>query len=99
MQQIAENEPSQRHDFEKELCNKAQGVSLWVKLVVRSLVDGVSNSDRMADLRARLELLPADLEEFYRHMMAKTEKNLLERSVTGVSAGPDSTSGAEHETQ
>ena len=74
MQQIAENEPLQRHDFEKEICNKAQGVFLWVKLVVRSLLDGVSNSDRMADLRARLEILPADLEELYRHMMANIDK-------------------------
>ena len=73
MRQIAQNEPSQRHDFEKEICRKAQGVFLWVKLVVRSLLEGVSNSDRMADLRARLELLPADLEELYRHMMAKID--------------------------
>ena len=77
MRQIAENEPSQRHDFEKEICRKAQGVFLWVKLVVRSLLEGLSNSDRMADLRARLELLPADLEELYRHMMAKIEKIYL----------------------
>ena len=74
MQQIAENEPLQRHDFEKEICNKAQGVFLWVKLVVRSLLDGVSNSDRIADLRARLEILPADLEDLYRHMMANIDK-------------------------
>ena len=77
MQQIAKNEQSQRHDFEKEICKKAQGVFLWVKLVVRSLLDGVSNSDRMADLRARLDLLPADLEELYRHMMARIEKIYL----------------------
>lgn len=44
-----------------------------MKLVVRSLLDGVSNSDRMADLRARLDLLPADLEDLYRHMMLKIE--------------------------
>lgn len=77
MRQIAENEMSQRHDFEKEICRKAQGVFLWVKLVVRSLLEGVSNSDRMADLRARLELLPADLEDLYRHMMSKIDSIYL----------------------
>ena len=77
MQQMVRDEPSQRHDFEKDICNKAQGVFLWVKLVVRSLLDGVSNSDRMADLRARLDLLPADLEDLYRHMMSKIENIYL----------------------
>ena len=77
MQQMVRDEPSQRYDFEKDICNKAQGVFLWVKLVVRSLLDGVSNSDRIADLRARLDLLPADLEDLYRHMMSKIEKIYL----------------------
>ncbi|KAM0796206.1 hypothetical protein BDR22DRAFT_893539 [Usnea florida] len=53
------------------------GVFLWVKLVVRSLLDDVSNSDRMADLRSRLDLLPADLEDLYRHMMSTIEKTYL----------------------
>ena len=77
MRQVRENDPLQQHDFEKEICNKAQGVFLWVKLVVRSLLDGVSNSDRMADLRARLDLLPADIEDLYRHMIANIEKIYL----------------------
>ena len=66
---ITANEPLRKHDFVKEIPNKAQGVFLWVKLVVRSLLDGLSNSDRMADLRARLDLIPADLEALYRHMI------------------------------
>lgn len=74
IRQIAENEPFQTHDFEKEICIQAQSVFIWVKLVIRSLLDGVSNSDRMADLRARLEHLPADPEDSYRHTMTKIEK-------------------------
>lgn len=74
IRQIAESEPFQKHDFEKEICIKAQSVFIWVKLVTRSLLDSVSNSDRMAELRARLEDQPADLEDSYRHTMTKIEK-------------------------
>jgi len=77
MRLLADNEPLQKHDFVKQICNKAQGVFLWVKLVTRSLLDGPHNSDRIADLRARLDLLPADLEDLYRHMMGKIDKLYL----------------------
>lgn len=74
MRSIADSEPSQKHDFVKEICNKAQGVFLWVKLVVRSLLDGLNNSDHLADLRARLDILPTDLEDLYRHMLGNIDK-------------------------
>jgi len=77
MRLLADNEPLQKHDFVKQICNKAQGVFLWVKLVTRSLLDGLHNSDRIADLRARLDLLPADLEDLYRHMMGKIDELYL----------------------
>lgn len=70
---ITANEPLRKRDFVKKISNKAQGVFLWVKLVVRSLLDGLSNSDRMVDLRARLDLIPADLEALYRHMITHIE--------------------------
>lgn len=77
MRLIADHEPTRRHDFIKEICDKAQGVFLWVKLVVRSLLDGLNNSDRMMDLRARLDDLPNDLEDLYRHMVGNIDKLYL----------------------
>lgn len=56
-----------------EIAEKASGVFLWVVLVVASLLDGLRNYDRMTDLRRRLEALPADLENLYRHMLGKLE--------------------------
>ncbi|RSL57438.1 hypothetical protein CEP53_006487 [Fusarium sp. AF-6] len=52
-----------------EICRKAQGVFLWVFLVVRSLLKGLSNGDSMRDLQERLEELPSDLEAYFRLML------------------------------
>ncbi|RYC62523.1 hypothetical protein CHU98_g3676 [Xylaria longipes] len=45
--------------------DKALGVFLWVDLVVRSLLTGLSNSDRICDLQARLDELPSELEALF----------------------------------
>lgn len=49
---------------------KASGVFLWVKLVVHSLLEGMQNFDRGADLERRLEELPEDLTKLYWHMLS-----------------------------
>jgi hypothetical protein len=56
-------------DLVTEICSKASGVFLWVMLVVRSLLHGLRNHDRISDLRRRLEELPGDLEMLYQHML------------------------------
>ncbi|KAK5653995.1 hypothetical protein OQA88_7671 [Cercophora sp. LCS_1] len=53
----------------EEICDRAQGVFLWVFLVARSLSRGLANGDSMADLRARLMELPVDLEEYFAQML------------------------------
>lgn len=52
------------------IADKAQGVFLWVFLVTRSLRDGMTNGDTIADLQRRLLSLPTDLERFFRSMLA-----------------------------
>ena len=66
--------PLQGQDLElpqliTEIVERASGVFLWVKLVVRSLLDGLSNGDGVSDLQIRLRLLPTDLEKLYTHML------------------------------
>lgn len=56
-----------------EITNKAQGVFLWVVLVVRSLCKGLTNGDTISLLKVRLEQLPADLEEFFRYMLGSVD--------------------------
>ncbi|CAN9221747.1 unnamed protein product [Alternaria alternata] len=54
-----------------DLLNKAEGAFLWVKLVVRLLVDGLENGDTLEELHAKLTLLPFDLRDLYRNMFGK----------------------------
>ncbi|RFU30268.1 hypothetical protein B7463_g6064, partial [Scytalidium lignicola] len=51
-----------------DLIGKAQGVFLWVYLVVRSLLDGLVNDDRISDLHRRLRAFPPDLDEYFRYI-------------------------------
>jgi len=78
--------PSSRYSIEaraleKDIVAKAQGVFLWVKLVVRSLAKGISDYTRISDLRRRVDHLPGDLEALYAHMLANvTEQSYREQA-------------------
>lgn len=58
----------------EEIIQNAQGVFLWVFLVVRSLKEGLRNFDRLVDLQYRLREFPSDLDEFFRHMFDSMDK-------------------------
>ncbi|CAH0045796.1 unnamed protein product [Clonostachys solani] len=52
-----------------EVTTKAQGVFLWVYLVIRSLYEGLTNGDSLPALERRIRRLPADLEPYFKHML------------------------------
>jgi hypothetical protein len=56
-----------------EVVSKAFGVFLWVKLVVHSLLEGLSNYDRSVDLERRLSELPEDLDGLYWHILDRVK--------------------------
>ncbi|CAG8954110.1 hypothetical protein HYFRA_00009214 [Hymenoscyphus fraxineus] len=53
----------------QEILKKAEGVFLWVTLVVRSLIESLNNRDDMKTLQQRLSVLPAGLEPLYKRML------------------------------
>ncbi|RWA06363.1 hypothetical protein EKO27_g8741 [Xylaria grammica] len=53
----------------EDITVQAQGVFLWVFLVVRDLLEGFSHSDTIHTMRRRLERFPAELEQFFQHMI------------------------------
>jgi len=65
----------------QEIVEKANGVFLWVFLVVRSLLQGLTNADRVSDLQRRLRLLPADLEHYFQHMLDSVDKVYQEQAA------------------
>ncbi|MCJ1285388.1 hypothetical protein MMC26_004728 [Xylographa opegraphella] len=69
----------------RELCEeiviKAQGVFLWVFLVVRSLRKGFKEADDITDLQRRLRLLPADPETYFHHIFNSIEECYREQSA------------------
>lgn len=56
-----------------QIVDKAEGVFLWVYLVVQSLLDGLEDDNDIPDLQRRVDLLPSDLEKFFRHMLREIE--------------------------
>ncbi|KAI9785343.1 MAG: hypothetical protein M1839_000361 [Geoglossum umbratile] len=72
---------SRCRDLISEIVDKAQGVFLWVFLVVRSLVQGLSNSDRVTDLQRRLRQFPSDLEAFFSHILMSLEPVYREQTA------------------
>lgn len=63
----------------KEISAKAQGVFLWVYLVVRSLLRGVDNDDSLDILRQRLSQYPKTLDKYFQRMFNRIE-NLYRRT-------------------
>jgi len=59
-------------DFIQEIVAKAEGVFLWVYLVVNSFLEGLDKrlerNDEIADLRRRLRELPGDLDKYFRRI-------------------------------
>ena len=71
-QQLQKDDP-QCPDFVWNIVLEAEGVFLWVFLVTRSLLDGLTNSDRVKDLQERLNETPNDLQDYFKTILFSTE--------------------------
>lgn len=63
--ELDRNEPIDARTLLAEIVDKAEGVFLWVKLVVRTLLNGLRNRDELSDLWKHLRRLPRDIEPLY----------------------------------
>lgn len=75
-----------------EIANRAQGVFLWVFLVVQSLREGLANGDNISILEIRLRSLPTDLELFFKHTIGRY--GLPKANGSYISSGSPSERGA-----
>ncbi|KAG0648144.1 hypothetical protein D0Z07_6009 [Hyphodiscus hymeniophilus] len=72
-QSLAKLYPEEAPAFIHEIVNKADGVFLWVRLVVQSLLGGIRNMDEMSDLWTRLRGFPQELEPLYNRLLDLVE--------------------------
>ena len=55
------------------IVKKADGVFLWVELIVKSQITGIKNGDSLETLRKRLFSLPTEVEGLYSRMLTRIE--------------------------
>jgi hypothetical protein len=77
-QRLKSNDSSSALTLVQEIVDKSDGVFLWVKLVVRSLLEGFRNRDTIPDLQKRLRLFPRELEPLYDHLFSLIEPFYME---------------------
>jgi hypothetical protein len=72
--------PEELDSLIREVIRKADGVFLWVTLVVTSLLRGLKQFDTISGLRKRLQHLPPGMEKLYQHMLASIDPLNMEES-------------------
>ena len=55
-------------DLIDQIVQNAQGVFLWVRIVVSNLLRGLRNDDSLSDLHKRLQSFPTTLTAYFQHM-------------------------------
>ncbi|KAI0116243.1 hypothetical protein F4776DRAFT_637303 [Hypoxylon sp. NC0597] len=50
------------------IVNKAEGVFLWVRVVLAAIEQGVLNGDDFQDLREKVDAFPSELNDLYQHL-------------------------------
>ncbi|KAJ3538693.1 hypothetical protein NM208_g5796 [Fusarium decemcellulare] len=78
--ELEQREPEHAKSLLSEVARKAEGVFLWVRLVVKSLLVGMANGDEIRELRERLESIPSNLEAMFEKMLASMEPSYLQHA-------------------
>ncbi|KAJ5736469.1 uncharacterized protein N7483_001594 [Penicillium malachiteum] len=61
---------------------KAQGVFLWVRLVVQDFLKGIRDGDSIHTLYTKLEEMPVDLEEYFKRLISSIDpQHMREASI------------------
>jgi len=67
--------------LEKNIVNKAEGVFLWVFLVVRALLRGLTDDNDINFLNERLDSMPAGLEDYFTKILGTIEPVYQEQTA------------------
>ncbi|KAF7941879.1 uncharacterized protein EAE97_006716 [Botrytis byssoidea] len=72
-QHLCVEQPIEALTLIRNIVSRADGVFLWVRLVLQEIVRGLDNRDSLRDLQERMEIVPQDLEELFSSMLEKIE--------------------------
>ncbi|KAM0156950.1 hypothetical protein ACHAPG_005034 [Botrytis cinerea] len=68
-QRLYMRQPVQASTIIRKIVSRADGVFLWVKLVLQEIIRGLTNRDTFQDLEERIEVVPQGLEELFSSML------------------------------
>lgn len=68
-----QQDPEGYQQLTEYISKEANGVFLWVYLVVANMLDGMENADRMSDLERKLKKVPTDLRALFAHILDTIE--------------------------
>ncbi|CZR65525.1 uncharacterized protein PAC_15425 [Phialocephala subalpina] len=80
--------PRAASDLINNVSKKAEGVFLWVILVVQSLLEGLTDGERLIDLQKRLDSLPVDLEALFWRILNSVDFERISQLIQIVRASP-----------
>ncbi|KAK1834932.1 hypothetical protein QBC39DRAFT_275959 [Podospora conica] len=66
---LMKREPDYAASLIHHVLEKSSGVFLWVRIVVDSLLAGLTNDDRVCDLERRLDSLPPELNDLFSNIL------------------------------
>lgn len=72
--------PEDAIDIVHQISDMANGVFLWVTIVVASLLNGLRDGDVPQDLRQRIDQLPQDLEDLFKKILGDLTPEYLSES-------------------
>lgn len=93
MQRLSPPRAAEVSHLIQEAVTKSQGVFLWVKLVVRSLVHSLPTYGSIADMRQQVHGLPGELDDLYTYIIAQKDykhaSQILQVFVTARKRSPE----------
>lgn len=72
--------PKQAQALVEATAEKASGGFVWVELMLRLLLQGLQDGERLSDLRRRLDNAPSDLEQMFQKMLDSIEPQRAEHA-------------------
>ncbi|KAF7861959.1 hypothetical protein EAF04_007840 [Stromatinia cepivora] len=80
-QHLCVEQPVQALSYIRKIVSRADGVFLWVKLVLQEIERGLANRDSPQDLQERIEIVPLDLEELFSSMLDNIDPFYIKKAA------------------